>query len=103
MRNRYVLFLLFSTFSTTGCLGAKLFQPSPPEYQLWTKKGEGEDSIVLAMKVCGYENYNGIFKRNLSLNEEAEIFQCMKKRGFTYYRGFDFCTTFKDRSLPACR
>jgi len=86
-----------------ACFGRKPFQPNPPEYQLWKSKGESDAVVISAMEDCGYENYNGKFKKNLSLNEEAEIFQCMKKRGFTYYRGFDFCTAFKDRNLPACK
>jgi len=98
-----LLVLIFIIFLIVGCPSEKLFQPNPSSFMYWSQPLASEKSVRDAMKECGYPNPNFWDRSKFSLDDQATQFECMKKRGFYRIDKFDFCTTFKDRNLPACK
>jgi hypothetical protein len=101
-KNGFSSATLLSMF-LTGCFGFRPFQPNPPEYQDWSKKGIGELDIKKAMLECGYPSpYEIRMDEGIDVNDIALVHMCMRANGFVYDRGrYVFCDHW--RELRACR
>lgn len=85
-----------------GC-SFKLFQPSPPAYETWAKRGVSEEGIKQAMLQCGYPAAYG-FVGDYIPNEVAAAEECMFRNGFVFKNGYKGICSWADRKdLPACQ
>jgi hypothetical protein len=98
-----VFFLSVLLLPVTACL-YEPFQPSPPEYVMWTKKNVEHQGVKKAMRDCGYkdlEGYGG--DRNRTLEDLAKRQNCMFRDGFQYDDGYKgICSLKGIEKIAAC-
>lgn len=93
-----LIWLLFAT----ACANTKPFQPSPPEYKKWEKKGSSEEVTKQQMLSCGYPFVYG-FSNNYIPNDVAVAESCMFNNGFHYISGYaGICSVENRKNMPAC-
>ncbi|VVE77536.1 hypothetical protein [Pandoraea sputorum] len=94
--------LLMVTFGAVGLAACttRPFQPSPPLYKLWAKRGVDEQGVRNAMLACGFPNSAYVDRKDMTLNDFAKGELCMIDHGFQYQDRRIICTDFPD--LPAC-
>jgi hypothetical protein len=99
-----VFFLSVLLLSVTACL-YEPFQPSPPEYVMWTKKNVEHQGVKKAMRDCGFKNVYGYSGGKRESGEDiAKEENCMFKNGFQYddnrYKGI--CSLPDAEKIAAC-
>ena len=87
-----------------GACTARPFQPNPPAYTMWGKKGVTEDGVRAAMHDCGFASATSNDGVNMTGNDYAGAELCMIDNGFLYKGGALPAPTFRSgRPAPGCR
>lgn len=102
------IYCFFVFMVLSGCSGA--FQPLPPEYELWQKKGAAILDIKKILLECGAATPTGA-KGGQSKNDMVLTDICIEKAGFVSLNPFkgkkpesarlSWCLNWPD--LPACQ
>lgn len=86
MFKRYLLPGL-SVLMLNGCTP---FQPPPPDFTQWYRKGVSPEGVKSAMRACGYVNLDGVGDRS-PIDEKLTRFYCMKDAGYSRKDSLDPC------------
>lgn len=101
MKKQIFTFLTVLLFAV-GCTNIKPFQPSPPEYKKWGKKGNSEEAVKQQMLSCGYPYVYG-FSNDYIPNDVAMAERCMFNNGFHFTSGYaGICSLENRKNMPAC-
>lgn len=84
-----------------GACTARPFQPNPPAYTMWEKKGVTEDGVRAAMRDCGFASATSNDSVNMTGNDYAGAELCMIDNGFIYKGRRIACTDFPERTACA--
>jgi len=98
---RFVVIFVFTTI-TASCYPEHAFQPGPPEFKSFEKKGASDSDIKAQMLSCGYSNpYSR--DRKVPLSHIAETQICMFNNGYRFKDGDKgFCYGGNWKEIPAC-
>jgi hypothetical protein len=99
----HFIIMSFVCFSLVACFG-KPFQPPPPEYANWEKKGSTTDEIKQTMRSCGYKDLYGYGgDRNATLEDRVIRESCMFDHEYRHKDGFrGLCSLRNMESIAAC-
>ncbi|SEH91575.1 hypothetical protein [Pseudomonas asplenii] len=82
-------------------VGCTPFQPPPPDFTEWRKKGVSVEGVKSAMRACGYRNLDGVGDRD-PIEVQLTRFYCMKDAGFSRRDNLDLCKMERVAELPVC-
>ncbi|WP_017901941.1 hypothetical protein [Pseudomonas asplenii] len=82
-------------------VGCTPFQPPPPEFTQWSKKGVSVEGVIDAMHGCGYSNVDGAGDK-APIDVVLTRFYCMKDSGFSLPGNVYLCKVGRIGESPVC-